>query len=269
MVWEKHPAFIEPPYPNAQIWRYMDIAKLVSMLENKALYFPRASQLTENDPYEGLFPQGQIDTIYSAWAEEIAKDAAENRSVEEISTDLKAKNYEQFTPKWLQHAFLVNGWYLGEQESMAMWRQYAANLQGVVIVSTYTRLRQAFIEEHPAVHIGLVRYDDGARPYSNCFYPITFKRRAFEHERELRAVVWTIAKYRPDDKAGESLPEIDIGDEELGANIKVDLGELIQEIRTPPGCPEWFHSAVSAVVRRYSADYGISPLVRRSELDTF
>ncbi|MCH8862872.1 MAG: DUF2971 domain-containing protein [Proteobacteria bacterium] len=239
------------------------------MLENKALYFSRASHLTEDDPYEGLYPQGQVEAIIRGWAEEIAKDDAHSRSIQEIEADLRDQDLPQFSSNWLQANFLVNGWYLGQQESMAMWRLYAADLQGVVIVSTYKRLRKAFTEDHPGVHIGMVRYDDGARPAGNAFYPITYKRKAFEHEQELRAVVWTIGRYRLSDEAEETFAEIEIADEAPGADINVDLEMLIQEIRTPPGCPAWFHSAIVAVVNRYNDAHGLSISVSRSELESF
>jgi len=41
----------EVPSPNAQLWRYMDFTKYVSLLSSRALYFTRADQF--EDTYEG------------------------------------------------------------------------------------------------------------------------------------------------------------------------------------------------------------------------
>ena len=38
-----------------KIWRYMDLAKFLSLLSNEALYFACPSEL--DDPYEGFYPK--------------------------------------------------------------------------------------------------------------------------------------------------------------------------------------------------------------------
>src|ERR1700694_1250808 len=42
-----------------RIWKYLDLAKLVSMLSSKALYFAPPSEL--NDPYEGYLPRSHVE----------------------------------------------------------------------------------------------------------------------------------------------------------------------------------------------------------------
>src|SRR5215216_6605008 len=50
----------QPSDPDAKVWRYMDFAKYVSMLEMNALWFTRADKLGESfeeklgDPFEGI-----------------------------------------------------------------------------------------------------------------------------------------------------------------------------------------------------------------------
>src|ERR1022692_1802322 len=43
------------PPPEAQIWRFMDLAKLVTMLDRQALYFPVLAAL--DDKLEGALPR--------------------------------------------------------------------------------------------------------------------------------------------------------------------------------------------------------------------
>jgi hypothetical protein len=41
----EHPVFLPPDDPGAQIWRYMDFTKFVSMLDNGGVFFCRADKL--------------------------------------------------------------------------------------------------------------------------------------------------------------------------------------------------------------------------------
>lgn len=43
------------PPPEAQLWRFMDLAKLVTMLDRQALYFPVLAAL--DDKLEGALPR--------------------------------------------------------------------------------------------------------------------------------------------------------------------------------------------------------------------
>lgn len=53
IVYEEHPAFESPEPPDAAIWRYMDLPKLVSLLTDRALWFARADTL--GDAHEGAY----------------------------------------------------------------------------------------------------------------------------------------------------------------------------------------------------------------------
>jgi len=46
----EHECFRHPQNKDISIWRYMDFAKLVSLLQTRSLFFTRASQLLEQDP---------------------------------------------------------------------------------------------------------------------------------------------------------------------------------------------------------------------------
>jgi hypothetical protein len=51
MIANDHESFF-PPKENCALWRYVDLTKLLSLLETRALHFTRADQL--DDPYEGM-----------------------------------------------------------------------------------------------------------------------------------------------------------------------------------------------------------------------
>src|SRR5262245_26130290 len=46
-----HPNFRHPPNPAVKLWRYTDLSKFVSLLQDRRLYFSRADKL--GDPFEG------------------------------------------------------------------------------------------------------------------------------------------------------------------------------------------------------------------------
>ena len=49
----QHKSFPQPPDPSISVWRYMDLAKLMWLLQRRALYFSRLDKL--GDPFEGHY----------------------------------------------------------------------------------------------------------------------------------------------------------------------------------------------------------------------
>ncbi len=134
---------------------------------------------------------------------------------------------------------------------------------GIAIVSTYGRMRSA-IEGEDEVFIGRVHYVDYDNDWiaeGNGFAPFMHKRRSFQHEQEVRAV---IARFptRPDPAAeGGFVLDYSVPSP-LGLAIPADPAKLIQEVRIAPDAPDWFLDVVSDVSSRYEFNYP----VRRSDL---
>jgi len=82
------------------------------------------------------------------------------------------------------------------------------------------------------------------------FEPILTKRRSFEHEKELRAVIWETSSETPRTDDGSVL-----------ANL--NLNELIENIYISPFSPGWHRDSVQAVVRKF----GLNVPALQSELD--
>ncbi|WP_156105934.1 hypothetical protein [Comamonas aquatica] len=57
-----HPSFLQPSNPDIWIWRYMDIAKYISFIKDRSLYFTRLDQF--DDPYEGRPDNIILDHIH-------------------------------------------------------------------------------------------------------------------------------------------------------------------------------------------------------------
>jgi hypothetical protein len=152
-------------------------------------------------------------------------------------------------------------WYEDQEESAAMWAIYAgADRRGVALKTTFGRLEQALPSEYEHfIYCGRVHYIDYRSEYvrsDNTFGPFLTKRRSFEHEREVRALidVSTLENVHP---SYRHPPTVD------GLRVPVDVQILIERIHVAPVADDWFYG----LVRRITERYGVSVGVGRSELD--
>ena len=241
-----HEAFTQPADPSTRIWRYIDIAKLISLLETRSLYFPRIDQLA--DPFEGSLSRAE----WERW-----RDFAANEEAGIGLPDHLRGRYFDFlmnNARRARRSVYVSCWHLNNGESEAMWQLYARSGYGIALRSTYASLVAALPggELHNGCFAGIVRYtdyDNERMPEGNIFYPVTHKRRAFEHEREMRAVIWY------GDRGWEEDP--DQADNPRGLSIRVDLDSFIDTVFVSPTAPDWFAAAVTAVVRKYGSSFGV------------
>ena len=170
-MYEGHPLF-SPPSDEAVLWRYMDLPKLISMLEKRALFFVRADKL--GDPFEGSFSRVNEllrPSLYGEGSEDLT---------EVYSTYMKS--LIRFT--------LINCWHENDVESEAMWRLYSSSGDGVAVRNTFKNLRDCLTGDE-SIYVGKVSYVDYKTTFireDNAFGPYLYKRKSFEHEREVRAV---------------------------------------------------------------------------------
>ena len=103
--------------------------------------------------------------------------------------------------------------------------------------------------------MGIVRYVDYETewiPESNPLAPFLYKRKSFEHEHEVRALI----------------PPADIGEilrgsmepKESGKWVAMDLAQTIERVFIAPDAPDWFLELLQQVTKRYG-NSGI-PVVR-------
>jgi hypothetical protein len=136
---------------------------------------------------------------------------------------------------------------MNEFESAAMWKLHLKSDEGVAIQSTYKRLADSFKETVPEVWIGVVNYIDyevQRIPTENALYPFIYKRKSFEHERELRAVIW------------------DDTNQTNGLQVRINAEELVENVFVSPTAQNWFEELVKSVMMKY----GFSKNVIKSSL---
>ncbi|MDM5329846.1 hypothetical protein [Neobacillus sp. CF12] len=228
-MYVEHPIFKKPENEEIKIWKYMDFTKFVSMLDNNSLFFTRSDKF--EDPFEGTYSKAnQIlrPTIY--------KDSGINEEV--------FRQIDEFSKRLRQH-ILISCWHMNDHESAAMWKLYLQSYEGIAIQSTYYRFCKSFHDANENIYIGkvdYVDYDSDWIPEGNAFSPFLFKRKSFEHEREIRAII--------DDSninnESRKLPQF-----EIGTNINVDLNILIENVYVAPTSPKWFKDLASSLLRKY------------------
>ena len=243
-VYKEHPAFSPPP-PDAILWRYMDFAKFTSLIDKRALFFARADRL--GDPFEGS--TSQVNTSLHPI---IYKDSLNSDALKGLPIGFQS----------LRRFHLINCWHWGEHESDAMWTRYSRQYDGIAVKTSFQALSNGFSGQTP-VYIGKVNYIDYSStfiPEGNAFAYYLHKRRAFEHEKEVRAI---ILKFPPMEPAKKELGILGLPDIcEVGMYFEVDIATLIEEIVVAPFAPDWFIELVQSV----TAQYGLPVSVRKSSL---
>src|ERR1041385_3061317 len=203
-----HPQ-IRCPEDSTVIWRYMDFAKFVDLLETNCLYFNRTDNF--KDSFEGTIPEFNLKKI---WLEKF-KNPRMYDALIKVFAGIRAQTY-------------VNCWHINDYESAAMWDLYRKNGDGIAIKSTCERIKRCFLStETPIIgEVDYIDYKNHAIADGNVYFAIFTKRKSFEHEKELRVMYH---------KKGLELTsnncEIPV---ELGIPFEVDLNILIDKIYVSP-----------------------------------
>lgn len=227
------PRFIQPSHKYAKLWRYMDFTKLLSLLEDSAIFL--APAISFEDPFEGVLPKGNI-TLHNF--------------VKSKTKNSKKSNLVVADKKKIQ----ISCWHLSRYESAAMWKLYGQGNETVCITTKYSKLKNQLVQ---GAQIGLVQYVDFNTawvPENNPYYPFMFKRKSFEYEKEVRVLIDS-NKINQDDLLLKS---------KVGFKNKVDLNTLIDEVFVSPDASDWFYQLVEKV----ASNYGLKAKVIRSQLLT-
>ena len=134
-----------------------------------------------------------------------------------------------------------------------MWELYLKSNEGIAIRSTFGRLKNSFSKSKKyEVYIGniqYIRYTKDTIP-EGTLYPYFYKRKSFEYEQELRAVIQDFSY------------EMDIDSDEYpnksGLHIPVDLETLIDKIVLAPNCPSWQKTVIKSILKKYDVDKKVS-----------
>jgi hypothetical protein len=222
-MYEKREEIVTPP-DEVIVWRYMNLEKLLALLATNTLFLCRLDRL--RDPWEGVWPDSVVHGL--------------KRSLkpEQVTAFLGAS-------EGLNTSMFVSCWHEAAHESAALWSLYAAGA-GLAMKSSIGRVKRA-ISGGPNYHIGRVNYldfkNDAYRlPDVNALILPFLKRKSFEHEREVRILVWDPNKIGPPDP-DTSLPD--------GIELPAGLHELIEALYISPEAPTWLSVHIVELLRRF------------------
>lgn len=230
--------FEPPPDINVKVWRYLDFTKFVSLLFNKGLFFPRADKF--NDQFEGSFS--------------FANKKLRPLIYKTLNRDYTSEEFSKYI-RTLKKKVFISCWHLSEFESAGMWSLYSKTDEAICIQTNYTKMREVLDND---IKIGLVRYVDYEKewiPENNILAPFLYKRKSFEYEREIRAII--------NNSKSKKITDIKLTDENMPEGIwaNFNLNKLVDNVYVAPNSSNWFYELVQNVVSVYKLNV---PVLRSS-----
>lgn len=230
----------EEVLPTAKLWRYMDLAKFISLIGKKKLYF--ASLESFEDIFEGakgiVERKGKWDDFYLDFFRQMLRTTPEI-SLEELTNDFVEENSVKLLDemgmigKFERKNTFVSCWHYNQHESEAMWKLYSTNVKNAIAIQTTSQQLYEALGKDPSVEIGKVRYIDFTEQFAPINGSYWYKRKAFEYEQEVRAVT-RVRKATC-----------------CGVEKDVDIEKLIAGIYISPYAPKWFEEVVHDIVEKY------------------
>jgi hypothetical protein len=221
-----HPCFPQPTDTSNRVWRYLDLAKFIWLLDNKKLWLSRLDSL--KDPHEGSTPK-----LLASFRDKYFLGKGWDLLVQQqpqINRNIRTCTY-------------VSCWHLGNAESEAMWRLYCPDTKGIALQTSYKKLVDSIVHD-PYLYIGCVKYIDyelGSFPLNNMFFPVMHKRVSFAHEQEVR-LVKMLSEFL-------GLPT-QIGPPSLTVDWLLEV--VIEAVYINPYAPEYYSDVVRAVVQKFA-----------------
>ncbi|GAA5229994.1 DUF2971 domain-containing protein [Arthrobacter cryoconiti] len=218
------------------VWRYMDLGRFVSLLDQSAVFFAQAARMV--DKWEGSLGSFSIPM------------SDETRRQTQLAN---------------QQTTYLSCWHASENESAAMWDIYQREGRGIAIQTTWGDLISSITSAWP-ISGGLVQYVDPSEIailHSTLQSPFMLKRKSFEHEREARLVLWGNGCGGPDERRG-IVPGIegeifysDASTGRPGHYVGFDLNRLVNRVYVSPASPGWVEQTIVRLVQRFGYEFQV------------
>jgi len=255
LAYAEHPECKLPENESHTIWRYMDFPKFISLLDKRALYFSRASNIIKNgDLYEGAFTESST-TLFNELEKHIKETVSDEKSSEIIS---KLEIGKQIFGGLFKDQVLINCWNMSEDEDAKMWQGLGKENISIAIKSDLGRLKNCFKQYIDYnIFIGEISYIDYSAERiveRGSLTPFLYKRKLFASEKEVRCFLYDDGDIGlfPDN---EPMPALALnGGLALnpGAYVPVDLDILIEKIYLSHNSPEWVREMIDSLLNKLS-----------------
>jgi hypothetical protein len=239
---------VSTPPDDAVLWRYLPVIQFARMLQSESLWFSRLEHL--GDPFEGSV--SRVSTLMrEALVEHLA--GGDEAKAEGLRTQMSRT-------RELRRAVFVSCWHQSEYESDAMWRLYMRDA-GVAIRTDVGTPRSQLTRPAATtaaggdIFVGTVSYLDytvNLVPTWNVIGPALYKRAAFSHESEVRALFMSFREFTD----GSPSPD--------GFDIPIEPSALIGLVRVNPMADSW----VLESVQNLASTYGLQAPVEQSDLQS-
>jgi hypothetical protein len=252
----------------------MSFTKFMNLLLTDNLHFHNAAGFTDN--FEGTIPEA----VKIAMEEEY-ENAHRNGNFPEDGLELHKK-----LVKVLRNVTYLSCWHHKGTESAAMWSKYG-NHDGAVAIETDVRsLKRALEDTDKQVYLAEVDYhifkeeyrdedEEGfpdsdseklnpefllTRDESHSFAPFLYKRKSFDFEDEVRAIIQEppyIEDSEAEDRSsiqintdeGTRYLKLDADPDQSGYDIDIFVDDLINQIHIAPGPHEWVVETIREAVK--------------------
>lgn len=226
------------------LWRYMDFTKFVSLVSSQALFFAKPDMF--DDPFEGEFAdanKAEVDEdIHQKLPDVMLKSVEDSTG---ISPDSFRRSMRDKVIAGQKSDVAINCWHINPYESAAMWKLYSKSNDGIAVQSTYGRLSDCFRNTTLNVYIGRVNYINYANDKMETpFDSFLYKRKSFEYENELRAVIYWRRAYQNQ--------EVQVEHYSGGVYIPVDLHTLVQKVYIAPNAPLWLADLTHTLLKQFN-----------------
>jgi hypothetical protein len=266
-VYQSDPHLSVPP-DDTPLWRYLDFARFMALLDSGSLWFARAD--TFSDHYELAVPAADMPAALAGAAEILADTRTREGILRYLApaagrpeadlARLPDTDVAGLLLRFASRALYISCWQEDQDESAGMWESFVQGNNGVAVRTTLGALRDALDAGRADrdVFLGRVDYLDyrvGSWGKFHWFAPAFHKRRIFRQEQEVRAVVvWPSYRDLADGSADITAA--------AGISVPVDLTRLIEGIVIAPRASPWLPGLVASVLHRY----GLSTVPVSSEL---
>lgn len=105
--------------------------------------------------------------------------------------------------------------------------------EGIAIQTTYDKLYRS-LDRNPSISIGRVNYIDYSQQFAGINESFWFKRKSFEHEREVRAIY----------KGFKT-------DNDFGLPMKVNVKTLVHKLYVSPTAQDWFVNVLKETMEKF------------------
>jgi hypothetical protein len=218
------------------LWRYMSLAKFISMIAQNALWLARAD--TFKDKHEGRFPDDMKKNIMKVYQQLGNKGSSPIQNAQDLQ-DYLVKNT------------FINCWHKNCAENMVMWAIYGESNTSIAIQTSIGKIKTAIntsdLNGH-CLNLKNVTYlESDAIPetlrYEHCFF---IKRPHFSFEQEVRISLDT---YYPNNPSKET---------PYGHMLPVNISNLINKILIHPDSPDWFEEVIASITDKYKIHAPVS-----------